>query len=81
MCSNKWIFMVTVILLSLTSYTFALAEAAEKSSDEIYHEFEVQKFPTPLKALDFRVTDLDGHEIQLSYLKGKVVLLSFFTAD
>ena len=34
--------------------------------------------PTPAKVIDFTVKDLDGREVQLSSLRGQVVLVNFW---
>ena len=38
----------------------------------------VEPTPTPAKVIDFTVKDLDGREVQLSSLRGQVVLVNFW---
>jgi cytochrome oxidase Cu insertion factor (SCO1/SenC/PrrC family) len=44
-----------------------------------FSEAGVQEFTTPVEAPDFTLKDLNGREVSLQELKGKVVLLNFFT--
>jgi cytochrome oxidase Cu insertion factor (SCO1/SenC/PrrC family) len=39
----------------------------------------VQEFNTPVEAPDFALQEFEGSEISLKGLRGKVVLLNFFT--
>jgi cytochrome c biogenesis protein CcmG/thiol:disulfide interchange protein DsbE len=44
-----------------------------------FSEAGVQEFITPVEAPDFTLKDSSGREVSLQDLKGKVVLLNFFT--
>jgi len=44
-----------------------------------FKEAGVQKFETPVEAADFSLMELDGKEISLRELRGKVVVINFFT--
>lgn len=64
-------------------YLTALAREGEPSAallqtepDELEEEQEVS-FPEPVPAPDFTLTDQDGNAVQLSGLRGKVVVLDF----
>jgi len=46
-----------------------------------FKEAGVQKFETPVEAADFSLMELDGKEISLRELRGKVVVINFFTVD
>ncbi len=82
----KFMYAIKVILLALFLFFGQAADflrtavASEKSSEETYQEFGVQRFREPVKAPDFTMKNLEGKEIKLQDLAGKVVLLTFFTA-
>ncbi len=44
-----------------------------------FKEAGVQRFETPVDAADFTLKDLSGKEISLRELRGKVVVINFFT--
>ncbi len=44
-----------------------------------FFEAEVQKLEPPIKAPDFTLKELGGREVSLKTLRGKVVLLNFFS--
>jgi cytochrome oxidase Cu insertion factor (SCO1/SenC/PrrC family) len=46
-----------------------------------FKEVGVQKFETPVDAPDFTLRELDGREISLRELRGKAVVINFFTVD
>jgi cytochrome oxidase Cu insertion factor (SCO1/SenC/PrrC family) len=46
-----------------------------------FKEVGVQKFETPVDAADFTLKELGGKEISLRELRGKVVVINFFTVD
>lgn len=70
-----------VLFFSLPLYISGVVMASEKSSEEIFKEFGVQKFSEPVKAPEFTMMNLEGKEIKLKDYLGKVVLLTFFTTD
>lgn len=44
-----------------------------------FSEAGVQEFKTPVDAADFTLIELGGKEISLRELRGKVVVINFFT--
>lgn len=46
-----------------------------------FKEAGVQKFEAPVDATDFTLKELGGKEISLRELRGKVVVINFFTVD
>ena len=46
-----------------------------------FKEAGVQKFETPVDAADFKLKELGGKEVSLRGLRGKVVVINFFTVD
>ncbi|OGP77045.1 MAG: hypothetical protein A2V86_15895 [Deltaproteobacteria bacterium RBG_16_49_23] len=46
-----------------------------------FKEAGVQKFETPVDAADFTLKELGGKEISLRELRGKAVVINFFTVD
>ena len=46
-----------------------------------FKEVGVQKFESPVDAADFTLKELGGKEISLRELRGKVVVINFFTVD
>jgi len=46
-----------------------------------FKEAGVKKFETPVDAADFTLKELGGKEISLRELRGKMVVINFFTVD
>jgi cytochrome oxidase Cu insertion factor (SCO1/SenC/PrrC family) len=44
-----------------------------------FSEARIQEFDTPVEAPDFSLKDIDGNQVSLKELRGKVVILNFFT--
>jgi len=44
-----------------------------------FKEAGVQKFESPVDAADFTLKELSGKEISLREIRGKVVVINFFT--
>jgi cytochrome oxidase Cu insertion factor (SCO1/SenC/PrrC family) len=44
-----------------------------------FSEAKVQEFSAPMNAPDFTLKELDGGNISLKELRGKIVILNFFT--
>ena len=44
-----------------------------------YLQAGVQEFKTPVRAYGFQLKALDGREVSLQAMKGKVVILNFYT--
>ncbi|MBI4595252.1 MAG: hypothetical protein HY730_02615 [Candidatus Tectomicrobia bacterium] len=79
---GRWVMVCTLFLLLAPSfYALRKTAASEKSPEEIYKEFGVQKFIVTVKAPAFIMKNLEGQEIKSQDLLGNVVLLTFFTAD
>lgn len=69
----SWIYVVLIVGISLGgtgSLSLAAADGSVRS---------VQAFKVPVEAPDFTLKDLNGHNVTLSSLKGKFVLINFFT--
>src|SRR5262245_59228364 len=73
----------TVEKTSDTLYRSALAgvgeptEVPSQAKAEESETIAAEDFPQPIAAPDFTLTDQDGHPVQLSSLRGTVVLLDF----
>lgn len=44
-----------------------------------FSEANVQEFSAPMDAPDFTLKELDGRNISLKELRGKIVIINFFT--
>lgn len=68
---RNWTYLVLMVSVSLTGIiSVASAGAAWEP---------VQTFKVPVQAPDLTLKDVNGREYSLSKLKGKVVLINFFT--
>lgn len=81
MSDKRVIACLLFLFFSLPLYISGMTMASEKSSEEIFKEFGVQKFNEPVKAPEFTMMNLEGKEIKLKDFLGKLVLLTFFTTD
>lgn len=68
----KWL---TIIAFSIIMFSFWNIPTAISQ----FSEAGVQKLKTPVDAADFTLKELGGREISLKELRGKVVVINFFT--
>ena len=80
MHEKKVISLLAFVVLLLSLILFGTTAALAESSEMLFREFGVQEFNSSTDAPDFSVKNVNGEEIQLHNLRGKVVLLTFFTA-
>jgi cytochrome oxidase Cu insertion factor (SCO1/SenC/PrrC family) len=59
--------------------TLFLASPGTGSDENHFSALSVVRFAKPITAPDFKLADLQGDVVSFSSLKGKVVLLNFWT--
>jgi cytochrome c biogenesis protein CcmG, thiol:disulfide interchange protein DsbE len=64
-----------VILLTVLVFPFLSAPITHAQ----FSEAKVQEFSAPMDAPDFTLKELDGRNISLKELRGKIIVLNFFT--
>lgn len=80
MHEKKIISSLSFVVLLLSLILFATTTALAESAEMLFREFGIQEFNSSTDAPDFSVKNVNGEEIQLHNLRGKVVLLTFFSA-
>jgi cytochrome c biogenesis protein CcmG/thiol:disulfide interchange protein DsbE len=65
------------LLISFTAVSLLLLNVPVSHAQ--FSEAKVQEFSVPVDAPDFTLKDLDGGNIALKELRGKIVILNFFT--
>ncbi len=72
-------FILIVTFLIITNLPTGAQSEDNTSRDELMSSMGISKFDEKLKAPDFVLKDLKGKKIRLSNLRGKVVLINFWT--
>ena len=68
---RRYLHIILIIIIFLSGWSYkAIAQFSEAG---------VQKLEIPIDAPDFRLKDLSGGRVSLKELRGKIVILSFFT--
>jgi cytochrome oxidase Cu insertion factor (SCO1/SenC/PrrC family) len=68
-----------VIFVTITNLPIGAKSEDNTSHNELMSAMGISKTGEKLKAPDFALKDLNGKKIRLSNLRGKVVLINFWT--
>jgi cytochrome oxidase Cu insertion factor (SCO1/SenC/PrrC family) len=71
--------LVTLVVALVIVGASAGTRCAAAGAEAIFAGLDVQQPATPTPAPDLALPDLNGRTVRLSDLRGKVVLLGFFT--
>lgn len=71
--------LVTLIVALVTVGALVELGGAPAGAEAVFAALDVQQPPTPTPAPELALPDLNGQTVRLNDLRGKVVLLGFFT--
>jgi cytochrome oxidase Cu insertion factor (SCO1/SenC/PrrC family) len=68
-----------LVLVGALGLTLFLASPGTGSDENHFSAVNVVRFAKPVTTPDFKLADIQGNVVSFSSLKGKVVLLNFWT--